>query len=835
MNILARRRSDLSRIGVAMRLGLVLTAWLLCAGSVRAQTEICVNTAAEILDAFEIANEEAVTIKVVQGNYLLPTSPHTRVDGDGNFFGHDIRLYGGYSSTCSTRSLDPKLTTLRTNSDFRIFTRDSLYIGSIRFMNIPGFLSLGASSAALGPDERISLSRIWMENVCHPDPVNCGGQNAAMELWSDQVILSQVVVVKNPTIACSVKVSAEDLQSLSVNHSVFADNAGIGLCAGENIQDDVGYNAVIANSIFRNNDDDDIRARRSSDISLRNNIYSQLDASPALDSAPSGTLNVDPLFLNPGASIYSIQGVSPAVNSGSIADSILLSEDIDGGPRIVGSAPDRGAYETTVQDNNLLFVTTTADSLSPVPAGSLRAAILASNADSDLNSIRFDIAGGCPRIIQLAGPLPGITDRVVIEGYSQPGSAVNTAASTFSPTICIGIVGDLSDDHAFHIPSSVGAGEYHDLSCVALGGFDVAAVRLDGGANSRIHGVQFGDELGNTALGNNAVNVRTSGNSRDNLIGGESNADRNLIGEAYVAGVQMLANSPTEANSDNVVENNMIGSTAGGTQRAANEIGIDIRTGRNIVRDNLISGNQTHGVLIQGVPATSNVLLGNRIGPKASSLVTCLPPCPPDFFALGNVGMGVLVQGNASRNLIVNNTIAYNGGKGVRLLNGQRNSVYTNAIYENGALGIDTGDAGVNDFNNDTLASEQSSANRGINWPFIAHARGAATSGTVTGTIMSTNGSYLLQVFSDSTCDALGHGEARRYVDNASVTIGNADPGENGTAQFAIPIESVGSLTGRAISVTATDNLGNTSELSNCVTYTLELEDALFGDGFESP
>ena len=818
----------------AARVGVLLLAWLLCAATARADTSICVNTAAEILDAFEIANEEAVTIKVVQGSYQLAASPHTRADGD-NFFGHDIRLYGGYNSDCSTRSLDPKQTTLSTSGDFIVFTRDSLYIGSIRFRDIPGYLSLGAWSSYSGPDEQVSLSRVWVENVCHPNPANCGGLNVPVDIGSDQVSLSQVVVVRNPTAECSVKVSGNNLDWLSVNHSVFADNDGDGLCVGENIVGDEGFSVVIANSIFRNNGGVDIRTRLTSDVSLRNNIYAQLDASPALDSAPSGTLNVDPLFLNPASSSYAIAGTSPAVNSGSLADSILLSEDINGGPRIVGSAPDRGAYETTVQDSNLLFVTTTADLVSPVPAGSLRAAILASNADSDLNTIRFDIAGGCPRIINLAGPLPNITDRVVIEGYSQPGSAVNTDNFTFSPEICIGIVGDLSDDHAFRIPASAGAGEYLDLSGVAVGGFDVAAVRLDGGANSRIHGVQLGDDLDGSNIPNNAVNIRTSGDSRNNRIGGESNADRNLIGEAYVAGIQMLADSPLVADSDNVVENNMIGTSPGGTQRAANEIGIDIRTGGNTVRDNLISGNQSHGVLIEGAPATLNIVIGNRIGPKASSLFTCLPPCPPDFFSLGNVGMGVLVQGGASQNIIIGNTIAYNAGKGVRLFSGQRNSVYTNAIYENGALAIDTGDAGVNDFNNDAEAAEQSSANRGINWPFVAHARGAATSGTVTGTIMSTNGTYLLQVFSDNACDALGHGEARRYVDNASVTVDNADPGENGTAQFAIPIESVGSLTGRAISVTATDNLGNTSELSNCVTYTLELQDALFGDGFESP
>ena len=45
-----------------------------------------------------------------------------------------------------------------------------------------------------------------------------------------------------------------------------------------------------------------------------------------------------------------------------------------------------------------------------------------------------------------------------------------------------------------------------------------------------------------------------------------------------------------------------------------------------------------------------------------------------------------------------------------------------------------------------------------------------------------------------------------------------------------IPLSSTTALSNRAISVTATDTQGNTSELSNCETYVC---DEIFGYGFE--
>src|SRR5262249_6975806 len=68
-------------------------------------------------------------------------------------------------------------------------------------------------------------------------------------------------------------------------------------------------------------------------------------------------------------------------------------------------------------------VTNTADS----GLGSLRQAILDSNADAiGPRTIAFNIPGGGVHTIQPASPLPAITKSVTIDGYTQPGSSMNT-------------------------------------------------------------------------------------------------------------------------------------------------------------------------------------------------------------------------------------------------------------------------------------------------------------------------------------------------------------------------------------------------------------------------
>ncbi|SRR6266496_5297828 len=82
-------------------------------------------------------------------------------------------------------------------------------------------------------------------------------------------------------------------------------------------------------------------------------------------------------------------------------------------------------------------VTNTADSGS----GSLRQAILDANSNSGADTIAFAIPGSGVHTIPLFSALPQITDPVLINGYTQPGSSSNTLSTGDNAVILIEIDG----------------------------------------------------------------------------------------------------------------------------------------------------------------------------------------------------------------------------------------------------------------------------------------------------------------------------------------------------------------------------------------------------------
>lgn len=816
-----------ARSSVRTVLSRLLPALFVAAAFVRpalAAEERCVDTSGELLGAILLAQDDDVVVRVVQGTYRLDVNPLDLIDAPS--FGYDITIIGGYNSACTARSLDPHLTTITGDADIvQLHSYDSIAIDSIRFAHIAGGIRLEAVSyGGSGPDERVTLRRVVFEDLCASGSCNgVSNGGVAVGIDSDEVSMSHVLATHNAHSGCTLYVDNHDLDDVYLSYSVVADNAGDGLCLTRTDAADDDYRLRAENNIFRGNaGGQDIRTRASPHISLRSNIYHVLDASPAPNSAPAGTLDVDPQFTAPSSGNYRLQVGSPAINSGTLLVSNPVTQDMDGGPRQAGSAPDRGAYETNVDDTSIITVTTASDQLAPLITGSLRWAIAQANADGGLNYIRFAIPGSCPRIIDLAAPLPTITDRVIIEGYTQPGSAPNTSAYGFNADICIGIRGDLSDDYAFRIPSSVGASHYLQLSGVAIGGFDTAAVDLQGGAGSWIHGVQFAGSLGGTALGNSAVNVRIAGSTTYyNVIGGEESADRNVIPNAWVAGVLLLA---SHANGS-TVQNNHIGTSASGLAAAPNQVGIQVAGSHHTIRDNLVSGNQTAGIELVGASALDNFIASNRIGVR--SMVPCLPICGAE--GLPNISHGIHAHGGAGDNTINANTIAWNGGAGVRLVDGQRNSMLSNSIHDNDGLGIDLDAAGVDAVDNDAAAGAATRANRGLNYPALSLAQGGAHRGTLRTLFYSTNGTYILQAFSSGSCDASGYGEGRAHVASAIATIDNAGSGGNGSVIVDIPL--TGNLAGRQFTLVARDLAGNTSEFSHCAPYRCDTIFAYGQDG----
>ena len=90
-------------------------------------------------------------------------------------------------------------------------------------------------------------------------------------------------------------------------------------------------------------------------------------------------------------------------------------------PRTRRRAPTRLRVETL--DDRTLPSTFTVTTNANDGAGSLRQAILDSNANTGADSIEFSIGGGGVQTIALTSALPAVTDPVEIDGTTQPGFA----------------------------------------------------------------------------------------------------------------------------------------------------------------------------------------------------------------------------------------------------------------------------------------------------------------------------------------------------------------------------------------------------------------------------
>jgi hypothetical protein len=92
-------------------------------------------------------------------------------------------------------------------------------------------------------------------------------------------------------------------------------------------------------------------------VCIANDLFS---ASPLYRDENSSNLNIsqvnalsgnaenfssDPLYVNRPGNDYHLNAGSPAINAGRSDAPVLASEDLDGGARVVGTAPDVGADE----------------------------------------------------------------------------------------------------------------------------------------------------------------------------------------------------------------------------------------------------------------------------------------------------------------------------------------------------------------------------------------------------------------------------------------------------------------------------------------------------------
>jgi hypothetical protein len=793
-----------------------------------ALAEICVGTSAELETALAGYGQPTAgnvyTIRLRTGTYTLShqfTQYAEPQDGS-----HRLELLGGHNADCSARTFDPFYTVIHgaTNPAFLFLSpRSGALIQSIRFT---GGFELDLERA---PDCEHNGADVIIQNT-----VIEGGPNDVLRLYPacfDVRIENSLIVggvfganSDNIDVVNDGDGNRASIIDLVNNTIVNANQSGLNIF---NAAGDGNLSFHLYNNVFWNNGTDGVRVGADSDAVAIRAYNNQWDSFNGTLTAGSANSTANPQLT--GAFRPSEPG-SPLINSGNDNPTGgLPSIDLNGLPRHVGSAVDRGAYESAVDDAYELVVTNANDT----GAGSLRQAILNANADPGLNKIRFavPVSGDACALFFPNSPYPDVLDDLSIDGYTQANSSRNTLEHGNNSTICVWIIkGGERLAHAFRVPSNAGAHVSLALDGVAIGGFD-NAVLLQGGDHHGIRGSHFGPGLGSFIdVPTNGTHIRLDGTTLS-AIGGSDAGARNVFAGADGAAVFVENNSDSH-----LITNNYIGTLPDGSPGGAvisNGFGVVIESADISLTHNVIAASGNHGVFLLLDSAHDNLITSNRIGLREIyGCILCIYP-------LGNGGNGVFIELGAHDNSVTSNVIGYNSANGVQVVDDSLgNALRGNTIYSNGELGIELGDDGPDAIDNDVsdLIANPPPPNHGQNFPLLSSAIGGRRSGWLTGKLSSTNGSYKIDVHSSSSCDASGQGEGVVYHGAFSTTVSGETvlPPHNGTGQFNVRVLGVpgaANLADRFITLTATNANGDTSEFSACVAYAC---DQIFGQGFEN-
>jgi hypothetical protein len=299
---------------------------------------------------------------------------------------------------------------------------------------------------------------------------------------------------------------------------------------------------------------------------------------------------------------------SPAIDAGNNAGA--PAADQRGIARPFGPAVDIGSVEA---DRHYFTVRTTADS----GPGSLRQALLDANAAPNLpggpDLIQFAIPGSGVHTITPLSALPNITDTVILDGSTQPGSAPNTQTVGDNAVLEIQLNGTLA-----------GSG-VSGLTLQGPGGSVVRGLSLTGFSGTGIVVSSTGNVIEGNFIGLLPNGTTSAGNGGDgiqivsaasNLVGGSPPPARNLLSGNAGSGVDLLGVGTT----GNLVQGNLIGTDRTGTASLGNGRGALVQGGaaNNTIggtsagQGNVIAFNPK-GVVVTGSTSTGNGILGNSI------------------------------------------------------------------------------------------------------------------------------------------------------------------------------------------------------------------------------
>ncbi|HUQ33560.1 MAG TPA: Calx-beta domain-containing protein [Pyrinomonadaceae bacterium] len=392
-------------------------------------------------------------------------------------------------------------------------------------------------------------------------------------------------------------------------------------------------------------------------------------------------------------------------------------------------------------------------------AGSLRQAILNANAQvGGFHAIEFNIPGSGVKTINLTSPLPAITERVTINGYTQPGSSMNTLAVGNNAVLLIELNGANAGAAANGLTIQANT---CDVTGLVINRFSNYGITLSS-ANNTIRGNFIGTNASGTAALGNQVGISVG--SSGNMVGGASASSRNIISGNTSIGVSV-------GGTGNTVKNNYIGTNASGTLAVANTgPGVEI-TGTNSTigssnsntERNVISGNgnpnpntsfRYAGISVGAAPGTK--ILGNYIGTNAAGTQKVGNDIGVRLYGSAFVEVGVAGSGSI-------NVISGNKRQGVYIESGNNNKVQNNRI------GTDA--AGTAELGNDENGVE---VNQGAG-NFLNVIGGASSTAR---NLISGNGFNGVQIFSDANSTTVQN----NYIGtdwSGTVDLGNKFDGIN--------------------------------------------------------
>ena len=323
------------------------------------------------------------------------------------------------------------------------------------------------------------------------------------------------------------------------------------------------------------------------------------------------------------------------------------------------------------------------------------------------------------------------------------------------------------------------------------------------------NGIEFVGSGGGQFVEENRIGVSVSGTS--DLGNGDAGVhvsgapgvivQDNLISGNDSHGVSISGSTAREV----VLDGNLVGTNAAGTGDLGNSgSGVHVSgAGDASISSNVIAGNDSHGVALTGSGTRQTQIAENHIGTTAAGS------------SLPNGGSGVHIGGGADDNVVSENVIAHNTADGVTVVSSSAtgNTVWENSVHSNGGLGIDLNDDGV-------TANDSNDADNGPNnlqnHPVLRAAGLSSDAGSIAFDLHVTENIYIVDFYASDSCDGSGSGEGKDWLGFALVVPATLGARHYVADSFEGTLNDYQYSSGSHITATVTVD-GSTSEFSPCI------------------